>query len=88
MPTLPVNIASQLDAVRVVGNFAAHVIKAEASGNIVDVEPGEAEWNLDVLDLLFNFYYVQPAEIEKKKQALNEKLQSAGKPPLKEPENP
>jgi len=51
---------------------------------IVDVEDGEAEWNLDVLDLLFDFYFVQPAISAKRKAALNQKLKDAGKPELKD----
>jgi hypothetical protein len=46
-------LAEQLDAVRHKGNFAAHPTKSASSGDIMDVEPGEAEWNLDVLDGLF-----------------------------------
>jgi uncharacterized protein Smg (DUF494 family) len=47
------------------------------------VETGEAEWNLDVLESLFDFYFVQPANLKKKKDALNLKLKEAGKPPMK-----
>jgi hypothetical protein len=46
------------------------------------VEPGEAEWNLDVLESLFDFYFVQPALHAKRKAALNPKLKEAGKPEL------
>ena len=82
LPNLPSNIAQNLDAIRVVGNFAAHPSKSQVTGVIIDVEPGEAEWNLDVLDALFDYFYVRP-EIEKKKRDdLNRKLQEAGKPPL------
>jgi Domain of unknown function (DUF4145) len=81
--TLPSGIADGLDAVRVIGNFAAHPIKSKNTGEIVDVEVGEAEWNLDVLESLFDFYYVLPARTKAKKDALNKKLAEAGKPPLK-----
>ena len=54
--TLPSQIAEALDAVRNIGNFAAHPIKSQHSGEVIDVEPGEAEWNLDVLESLFDFY--------------------------------
>ena len=64
---LPTYIAANLDAVRNIGNFAAHVQKSTQTGIILDVEPVEAEWNLDVLDTLFDFYYVRPA-IEKAKR--------------------
>jgi hypothetical protein len=79
---LPSHIADDLHAVRVIGNFAAHPLKSTTIGAIVDVEPGEAEWNLDVLELLFDFYFVQPAISAKRKAALNAKLKAAGKPEL------
>jgi hypothetical protein len=83
LPDLPTYIAEQVDAIRVIGNFAAHPIKDSRSGEIVGVEPGEAEWNLDVLDLLFDFYYVGPARAEAKREALNAKLIAAGKQPMR-----
>jgi Domain of unknown function (DUF4145) len=80
---VPGHIAESLDAVRTVGNFAAHPIKSTSSGEIVDVEPHEAEWNLDTVEALFDFFYVQPAKTTAKRNALNQKLTDAGKPPLK-----
>lgn len=79
---VPSHIAEDLHAVRNIGNFAAHTIKSTTTGAIVDVEAGEAEWNLDVLDLLFDFYFVQPAVSAKRKAELNKKLRDAGKPEL------
>jgi len=80
---LPSYLAEAIDAVRVVGNFAAHPIKSKNTGAIIDVEPGEAEWLLDVLEGLFDFYFVQPIRLQARKEALNEKLKAAGKPLLK-----
>lgn len=80
--TLPSWLSGQLHAIRNVGNFAAHPIKDTGTGEIVDVEPGEAEWMLDLLEQLFDFYFVQPARVEASMKALNEKLASAGKPPM------
>jgi hypothetical protein len=82
---LPSQLAENLDAIRNIGNFAAHVQKAENSGEVVPVEPEEAEWNLEVLELLFDFYYVQPAVAAARRSALNVKLAEAGKGPMKEP---
>ncbi len=79
---LPAHIADDLHAVRSIGNFATHPMKSTNTGEILEVEPGEAEWNLDVLELLFDFYFVGPASRKKRKEALNEKLTAAGKPPL------
>jgi len=68
---VPGYIADNLHAVRNIGNFAAHPIKSKNTGEIVEVEPGEAEWNLDVLESLFEFYFVQPAQSAKRKAELN-----------------
>lgn len=80
---LPSDLAEVIDAVRNIGNFAAHPIKSKRRGEILTVEPGEAGWNLDVLELLFDFYFVQPHIIKKKRQALNAKLKEPGKKPMK-----
>jgi len=82
---LPTYVAENIDAIRQVGNFAAHPIKATNSGAIVEVEPGEAEWSLDVLEELFDHYFVGPAQAQKKRDALNAKLAESRKPPLKTP---
>jgi hypothetical protein len=80
---LPQHLSNSVDAIRNIGNFSAHPIKSQVTGQIVDVEDEEAEWNLDVLDGLFDFYFVQPAAIQKKKDALNAKLTAHGKPLMK-----
>ena len=81
--TLPSHLAASIDAVRNIGNFAAHPIKSEKSGEILPVEPGEAEWNLDVLEDLFDFYFVRPAVTKKKRAALDQKLKESGQKPMK-----
>lgn len=85
LPSLPPQLADNVDAIRHVGNFAAHPMKSTNSGEIVDVEEGEAEWLLDVMEELCDFYYVAPARATAKRTALNQKLADLGKPPLKKP---
>ena len=80
---LPSYISQSLDAIRNIGNFAAHPIKSQSTGEIVLVEPGEAEWSLDVIEMLYDFYFVQPDKIKKNRDALNKTLADAGKPPMK-----
>lgn len=82
---LPSHISDNLDAIRNIGNFAAHPQKSLQSGEILPVEPHEADWNLDVLEMLFDFYYVQPAKSADRREALNKKLKDAGKTPMKSP---
>ena len=53
------------------------------TGEIIDVDPEEAELNLDVIEALFDFFFVNPALVSKKKAIINQKLQDAGKPPMK-----
>ncbi len=72
--TLPTSVAENVDAIRNIGNFAAHPNKSTSTGEVLPVEPEEAEWTLDVLELLFDFYYVQPARAKAKRDALNKKL--------------
>jgi len=86
MEELPKAIADNVDAIRQVGNFAAHPMKTQCSGLIVEVEPGEAEWLLDVLEILFDFYFVQPEEAARRREASNRKPKSIGKPPLRSKE--
>jgi Domain of unknown function (DUF4145) len=83
LKAMPSYIAKDIDAVRNIGNFAAHPMKSKTTGSILPVEPGEAEWNLDVIEELFDFYYVQPTKSQSKRDALNTKLQSVGKPLMK-----
>jgi len=82
---LPKTLADDLDAIRVVGNFAAHPIKDINTGEIVEVEPGEAEWTLNVLEDLLLFYYVQEPKSAARRDALNKKLKDSGKDPMLKP---
>jgi hypothetical protein len=66
----------------VIGNFAAHPLKSTNTGEIMEVEDNEAEWNLDTLERLFDFYFVQPSIAAKRKAEINKKLKEAGKPQL------
>lgn len=76
---LSTELLESIDAIRNVGNFAAHPIKSTSTGEIVEVEPHEAEWNLDVIEELFEYLFVRPEAIQKRKDALNAKLVDAGK---------
>lgn len=83
LKNIPSYLGEAVDAVRNIGNFAAHPSKDTNTGAIVEVEPTEAEWLLEVLDSLFDFAFVQPERLKAKKDALNAKLAAMGKPPIK-----
>src|SRR5208283_877346 len=80
---LPSDLADLVDAIRGIGNFAAHPIKSEHTNEIIPVEPGEAELSLNILEGLFDFYFVRPASLAKKMAEIDKKLAESGKPPLK-----
>ena len=42
----------------------------------------EAEWCLDTIEVLFDFYFVRPANIESRREAVNRKLEEMGKPQM------
>jgi hypothetical protein len=88
MPNLPAYLSNALDAVRHVGNFAAHPIKSGSTGEVVDVQSGEAEWLVETVEALIDFYIVKPAALDGRRTALNEKLADAGKPELKTADEP
>lgn len=79
----PSYVLDAIDAIRNIGNFAAHPLKENNTGEIVPVEPGEAEWLIEILELLFDFYFIVPEKMAEKKATLNRKLESLGKPPMK-----
>jgi hypothetical protein len=80
---LPTGVHMTLDTIRNFGNFSAHHITDQTTLQVIDVEDYEAEYCLDILDAVFDHYYVKPAEALRKKAALNAKLAAAKKPPTK-----
>jgi hypothetical protein len=84
LKNVPSHLTEAVDAVRNIGNFAAHPLKDTNTGSIIEVEPGEADWLLEVIDELFDFAFVQPKRLEERKNRLNAKLKSMGKPPMKD----
>jgi hypothetical protein len=80
---IPSDVSQAVDAIRNIGNFAAHPNKYKNTGEIVDVEVGEAEWLIEVLEALFDVKFIQPQQAQERKNKLNEKLASLGKPPMK-----
>ncbi|WP_406696501.1 DUF4145 domain-containing protein [Singulisphaera sp. Ch08] len=82
MNKIPSYLAQDLDAIRNIGNFAAHPQKNQNTGEIVDVEPGEAAWTLQVCRDLLEFYYVDLPKSVARRIALNQKLGDAGQKPM------
>lgn len=72
-----------VDAVRNIGNIAAHPTKNKNTGEIVPVEHGEAEWLIEVIEALFDFTFIQLIKLERRRKELDIKLKEVGKPEMK-----
>jgi hypothetical protein len=84
LPNIPSYVSKAVDAIRNIGNFSAHPNKFTHTGEIVDVEVGEAEWLLDVLEEIFDITFIQPQQTQARKDKLNQKLADLGDKPMKE----
>ena len=78
---IPTALRQTVDVIRNFGNFSAHRITDQTTLQIIPVEPEEAEWCLNILEDMFDHYYVKPAQAAARKAALDAKLAAAGKPP-------
>jgi hypothetical protein len=76
---IPTALRETVDVVRNFGNFSAHPVTDETTLQVIDVEPEEAEWCLEILEDMFDHYYVKPAQARVRKAALDVKLTAAGK---------
>ena len=75
---LPKSSKATIHAVRNLGNFAAHPTSDKSGLKIIDVDPEEAEWCLEIIEELFEHYYGKRSD--KRIAKLSEKLDDADKP--------
>ena len=71
---LPDHIVQIIDVPRSLGNIAAHPIKSAEVGEIIDVEPWEAEWCLEVFEALYEHYFAMPARNTERLERLKKKI--------------
>jgi hypothetical protein len=81
--SLPISIHNAVDAIRQFGNFGAHPIDDKTTLQLIEVEPGEAEWCVEVVEELMDHYHERPAQLEARLDLANAKFRSGGKPDLK-----
>lgn len=82
-PGHPSGLTSNLHHFREVGDFAAHTQQDQTDDTIIDVDRDEAEWTLDLVDSLFDYFIVQPAKHEAIRQRMDAKIARAGRKPLR-----
>ena len=74
---LPSQLREVVDAVRSFGNFSAHPVNDVTTLQIIDVEPDEAAWCLEIIEALFDHYYVRPAANAERLANLDQKRKRA-----------
>jgi hypothetical protein len=82
----PSQLRENLHHFREVANFGAHT-QRDDQAEIIDVAEGEAEWTLDLLDRLFDYFIVTPERDRRMRESMDEKIQRAGRKPIPPPEN-
>lgn len=78
-PKANATLSKFLHGVREFGNLAAHGAK---NPEVPDVEPGEAEWCLEVIRELVDYFYARPVRERNKLEAVNARLVAAGGKPI------
>lgn len=58
-PDFPKHLIELLDVARKIGNLSAHPEQNRYTKEVLQIEPAEAEFCLDVLDELFKYYFVK-----------------------------
>ena len=74
----PSGLRDNLHYLREIGDFAAHA-QEDDQANIVHVEREEAEWALDIVDRLFDYFVVTPARDAALRAKMDEKLDATGR---------
>ena len=69
----PSDITDNLHHLREIGNFGAHSKKNKESGEFVEIGLEEAEWTLEVIDGLFDYFIVRPQKNLERREAWNKK---------------
>jgi hypothetical protein len=80
-PGHPSRLTENLHHFREVGDFGAHTQQDE-NETVINVDRDEAEWTLDLVDRLFDYFIVQPEKDAALRRRIGEKGKRAGRTPL------
>lgn len=70
---IPSTLITMLQVMRRVANFGAHPKKSTNSNEIIDVEVGEADIMLDLINELFDYIFIKPQKQKEFLQSIKEK---------------
>jgi hypothetical protein len=82
--TRPHELRQDLHYLREMGDISAHT-QTDDREEIIEVDRDEAEWTLDVIDQLFDYFIVSPEKSKKIRKGMADKIAKAGRkeiPPL------
>ena len=72
--SLPKSISALLDAPRLLGNMAIHPKKDSETGIVQPIESWEARWCLEIIEALFEHFFVSPNKNAIRLQRLKHKV--------------
>jgi hypothetical protein len=75
--TFPAYLKDALEAYARIAKLETIPVKSQTPSALVKVEPGEAEWTLDLLESLFEYYYIFPASLRRRQEACEALVQKA-----------
>ncbi|MFH1140171.1 MAG: DUF4145 domain-containing protein [Chloroflexota bacterium] len=78
----PHHLRENLHYLREIGDFVAHTMKDDQA-NIVGVDSLEAEWTLEIIDRLFDYFIVTPKRDTAMREGVDEKLRLTKRKPIK-----
>jgi hypothetical protein len=77
-PQYPSTIKDNLHHLRDIANFGAHTKTNKATGEIIEVDRDEAEWTLEVIDGLFDYFIVGPEKSKQRRADWDNKREQTG----------
>jgi hypothetical protein len=83
--THPSRLTDNLHHFREIADFGAHTQK-NTEAEIIDVGRDEAEWTLDLVDRLFDYFIVEPEKDRQMRERMDKKLADAGRKPIESPQ--
>jgi hypothetical protein len=83
-PDLPLYLKQALRKFTDLAELEPASAKSQHPEAISSVQPGEAEWLLDLLQSLFDLYFVEPARMQRKQDALEKSIAAPEQPALGE----
>jgi hypothetical protein len=77
---LPAYLKDALQTLARIAKLEPGSEKSKRPEMLIEVEPGEAEWLLDVLHPLFELFFVQPAITQRRQNAVEEMIEGGADP--------